>query len=209
MEKAGRVHDGTIHQAQIVVPEDMSGKGTKGRQDLGYNSGGSRRIEIGRTAHDAQHGVFGERTSCPLFPARGMKPAMRRIMVNVEPIDQGNQYVHIEQERHGNSSRSRFTSSIVTGLPSGRRGSRGTPLRVLACRLRGARPFLASVEITSPTLFPSLAASPFAAARTSSSMASVVLMHQSSRINHQKSTANLNPAFPTATAARRSSTAPR
>ncbi len=116
---------------------------------------------------------------------------MRDSVVNVPVIDQSDQHIDIQQKPHGHSSRRRFTISIVTGFPPGRLGSKGTPLRVRKRLCGGSRPFLASPEMTSPTLFPSLSARPLAAARTSSSMASVVLMHQSSSINHRMSKVKL------------------
>ena len=110
------------------------------------------------------------------------------VVLNMCRISQGDQHVHIEQEpSHGNSSRSRRTSSDVTrGLP-GCKGKRGTPLRAFPRESAGRNARLASAEITSPTLFRCVAASSRAAANTSSSIARVVRIMDfsaTSRINN-------------------------
>ncbi|MGB6687149.1 MAG: hypothetical protein WBE76_04840 [Terracidiphilus sp.] len=80
------------------------------------------------------------------------------------------------------------TSSEVTRLLPGRTGSKGTPLRVFRSEGVGRKALRASEEITSPTLFPSVAAISFAAAKTSSSMARVVRMAcPNGSIKHQSS----------------------
>jgi hypothetical protein len=72
-------------------------------------------------------------------------------MLNMRGVNQGDEQVCIQQERHqGNSSRSRLTSSGVTGDASGPVGSSGTPLRVAPQEDEGRNACLASAEITSP-----------------------------------------------------------
>jgi len=79
-----------------------------------------------------------------------------------------------------------FTISSVTGGVSGRVDRRGMPLRSPLLDGR-RRECLASSEMTSPTLRCCWVAIAFAAIRTSSSIAKVVLISASSRINHHAS----------------------
>ncbi len=51
-------------------------------------------------------------------------------MLDMGGIEQRDQYIDVEQKRHGNSSFSWATSSGVTGVASDRNGSNGTPLRI-------------------------------------------------------------------------------
>jgi hypothetical protein len=98
-----------------------------------------------------------------------------RIVLNVHRIDQRGQHVHIEQEdRYGNSSRSSFTISGVTGIAPGRTLSKGTPLRVFRPAAGGRSACRLSAQITSPMVLFCRAAKPLAAACTSSSIVSVV-----------------------------------
>jgi hypothetical protein len=187
VQEPGKFDGRAIQKADIVRPEGVPGQCAQRRQRFRNNRRSAKRICLARVAQDSQNRVLRERTGRKPLAPNGTEPAMCHVVVNVPVIDQSDQHIDVQQKSHGHSSRRRFTISIVTGLPPGRLGSSGTPLRVRNRRRGGSRPFLASTEITSPTLFPSLSASPLAAARTSSSMASVVLTHQSSRISHHAS----------------------
>jgi hypothetical protein len=115
---------------------------------------------------------------------------MRAIMLNVCRIDQCDHNVDVKQiPFQSNSSWSWRTNSEVTLGAPGRTGSSGTPLRVARLDEVGRIDLRASAEITSPTLFRSVAAISLAAARTSSSIASVVRILGSlgENITHQSS----------------------
>jgi hypothetical protein len=91
----------------------------------------AERVRISPMTDDAQHSVFGQWTGRPELASHLCKPVVGGVMVGMRRIDQRNQHVGIEQKCHqGNSSRSWFTNSGVTGVASGRIGKSGTPLRV-------------------------------------------------------------------------------
>jgi hypothetical protein len=97
------------------------------------------------------------------------------VRVNVVRVDERDQNIHVEQKRrHGNSLRSRFINSGVTGVVPGLAGSNGTPFRLEPVFTVGRNAWRASSEMTSPTLLCCRSAIPLAIASTSSSMASVV-----------------------------------
>src|SRR6266700_385275 len=128
-------------------------------------------------SNDPDHAILGERTGRPRFLPGFGKPRMGSVMLHVCRVNQRNQYIDIkEKSNHGNSSRSRCTNSDVTLGPSGLTGRRGTPFRDFLVGSGGRNARRTSVEITSPTLFLSVAAISLAAASTSSSMAKVVRM---------------------------------
>jgi hypothetical protein len=100
---------------------------------------------------------------------------MRKVVLHVRRVDQRNQHIDIQQiARQRSSSRSWRTSSEVTLGLLGLTRSKGTPFLVLPLGSAGRKAWRASDETTSPKLFRCIAASSFAAANTSSSIASVV-----------------------------------
>ena len=150
-------------------------------------------------ANNAHHAILRQGTSSPGNGARCGKPFVSMVMPHVCWIDQRYQQVHVEKKAtHGNSSRSCWTSSDVTRAAPGRTGSKAIPFRVLPSDSEGRNAVRASTEITSPTLFRCEAASSFAAARTSSSIASVVLIFSlplTSIIIHQTSLSQRQPPY--------------
>jgi hypothetical protein len=101
-------------------------------------------------------------------------------------ICQSNEYIDVAQESHGSSSHKAFAISSVTGGASGRGDRSGIPLRSPPLRGR-RRERLASSEMTAPTLRCRWTAIAFAAMRTSSSIANVVLISAALRISHHAS----------------------
>jgi hypothetical protein len=100
---------------------------------------------------------------------------MDAVMMDVSRVYERDQHIHIEQKSHpASSSLKRLTISSVTGAASARRGSSGTPLRVSTGAGLGSRACRANFEIAAPRLMFWPAAKPRAAAKTSSSMATVV-----------------------------------
>ena len=93
------------------------------------------------------------------------------------------EHIHVQKVTgHGCSSRSWFTRSSVAGTAAFRLGRSGMPFRsALLVREPRESPWRASDEITSPMLLCSRSARCLAAARTSSSMASVILMASTRR----------------------------
>ena len=166
----------------------MAGKSSKLCHDSGHCRRRSRRMGIARVPHNAQHTAFRQRTRGPAPSTGGVIPCMRAVMLNVRGIDQGYQHIDIEQvTAQGSSSASSFTISDVTRWLSGRTLRSGIPFRVLPLGVAGRSALRASDEMTSPRLFRSVVASSLAAARTSSSMASVVRIANllTSNILHQ------------------------
>ena len=84
-------------------------------------------------ADDADEAIFREWAGAPAVTGVWAEPVVGRLVVEVLAIDQGDQNIDVQQDAQGSSSRRAFTISRVTGPPSERRGSKGTPLRVAAC----------------------------------------------------------------------------
>jgi len=165
----------TIEKSEVVRPEFVAGKASQAGNHFGHRRRSSWRVRVPRMSDNPEHAVLGQRTGGPCLSAQCREPFMGPVVLNVRRINQGDQDIHIEQKpNQGNSSRSRCTSSEVTGGVPGRTGSRGTPLRVRLPDSAGRNACLASEEITAPTLFRSAAANSLAAASTSSSITRVV-----------------------------------
>ncbi len=139
---------------------------------------------------DSQHAVNGDRARRPTAPTFTLKPLMRKIVVEMIAVNQGNQDIDVEKIAHSSSSRSRLTSSIVITAGFSRAGKSWMPLRnSTGC------PWLAdawialraSSEMIWPMLARSCSALARAKARMSSSMSSVVRMLRAYRIKHQAS----------------------
>lgn len=175
VQKPLRVRVLKVQQGNIVGPESVSGQLSERSQQVGDNRRRAGGIWISRMADNTQNSIFRQWAGRPSSVSPGFKPGVRTVMLHVNGVDQGDQDVHIQQKPgHGNSSRSLCTNSDVTRWAPRRTLSSGTPFRVLAFVSAGDNARLANEEITSPTDFFSIAASSFAALRTSSSIASVV-----------------------------------
>src|SRR3984957_4313505 len=181
-----------VQQRDAIRPELMSGMSQEGGHQCRNGGRCSRRIGVPGMSHDPQHPVFCVWASRPGFLAGLGKPSMCLVMQDMRGVDQGDQHIYVQQEPyHGNSSRNLCTSSEVTREVFAWTGSSGTPFRVFRSISAGRSARRARAEMTSPTLLRSAAASSFAAASTSSSIAKVVRMakqlplfayHQSSYI---------------------------
>src|SRR3990172_8888085 len=88
---------------------------------------------VRRVAQHAHKAVLGDRAGGPALGAMVREPIVRHLVMHVGRIEQGNQYVDVEQydaAHRAYSSRSSLTSAMVIGGEPGRRfGSSGTPLR--------------------------------------------------------------------------------
>src|SRR4051794_1433456 len=111
---------------------------------------------------------------------------MSRGMSNMRGVDQRNQYVHVEQELRGSSSRNAFTISDVTITPALRTGSSGTPLRSLSAA-GGRREERANSDTTSSMVLLVCCAIALAAVSTSSSMVNAVRILNPMNIKHHAS----------------------
>src|SRR5579864_2383295 len=154
-------------------------------------------LRVGRMRQHAEEPVLSQRAGRPADAALLCKPAVGRLVVYVLGVEEGDEDVDIE-ERHAahGSSRRRLTRAMVGfGLPAGRRGRRGTPLRTSAGSA-GSRAVRARSESTLPAVEPRLEAISLIAARMSSSMSNVVRISWS--IAHQASDVNVGLAGPSA-----------
>jgi hypothetical protein len=165
-----------VGNAEIVWPERVAGQSANRDKRLEYCARWSRRVWVLRMPDNSDKAVLCERARSESLVTYPCKPLVRLVVLDVCRINKGNEHVDVQQvDGHGSSSRSWLTSSGVTGVAPRRLASSGTPFRsVRPGRVPLARPCLASVEITSPTLLWSRSARCLAAARTSSSMARVV-----------------------------------
>jgi hypothetical protein len=97
------------------------------------------------------------------------EPLVSPLVLHVRRVDQGDQYIHVEQAaHHGSSSRSRWTISEVTGDEPLRTVSKGIPFRFRGGGA-GVSPFRASAKMISPIVLFSRTAISLAALSTSSS----------------------------------------
>src|ERR1700674_563942 len=126
---------------------------------------------IGGMQEDAQQSVFGQRASCPAQGAMVREPAMSGLVVNVIGVEERDENIDVKQRcATHESSRRRLTRAMVgLGLPAGRRGRSGTPLRIDGGSA-GSMAFRANSESTLPAVVPRLDAMSLIASRMSSSM---------------------------------------
>src|SRR5262245_30107911 len=82
-------------------------------------------------ARNADEAVLRDGTGSPFLASSRRKPDVGRVVIDVHRVGQGKQQVDVQQVGgHGASSRSRLTSSRVTGPAFGWTGKSGTPSRV-------------------------------------------------------------------------------
>ncbi len=175
-----------VKQADIVRPEFVPRMGQQAGHGLDDRGWCSRRPDISRAPCYSNHPILSDRTGGPDAPADPAKPNVRVVVPDMVPIDKGNEYIYVEEKSvHGRSSSSCRTNSVVIFFAPSRVGNSRIPFRVFLAGVEGDNALRASEEITSPTLFRCVSASSFAAMRTSSSIAKVVLTDSSTkRITH-------------------------
>ena len=107
IEKARRMDVAAIEQADGVRPELVSWMSKKDFHQFGNGGWCSGRIWIAGMSNDSQHSVFGKGAGSPSLCTGAFKPFMCLVMLNMQRIDEGNEYVHVQQETcHCKSSRS-------------------------------------------------------------------------------------------------------
>jgi hypothetical protein len=107
IQKSRRIHILLIKQRYLIGPKCMARQFSQGSQNLGYGRRRTGRIRVSGMADDSQYSVFGQRAGGPGMLSFGSKPLVCPVVLNVRGIDQGNQYIDIQQKScQGNSSRS-------------------------------------------------------------------------------------------------------
>jgi hypothetical protein len=141
---------------------------------------------IGNYPHKA---IFGERTSRPPRLAASLEPTVGCVVMDMDRIEESDKDIDVQECDHAlySWSRSRLTSSMLTGRSPGRFGSNGTPLRMAGGASEGRKDCRASSESTLPVEVLRNAAISLAAERTSSSISNVVRMEKGYRITHRVS----------------------
>ena len=118
-QEAVGIDSACIEQAYVVWPELMAREPTQigeGFHDARWSAG---RIAVAGMPDDSGNAILGHRAGGPMTRPILEQPAVNIQMEFVDWIDQGDQKIHIQQERHRSSSRRRLTCSSVTGeLPS-------------------------------------------------------------------------------------------
>ena len=132
----------------------MTGQRAKARHHIGSHTWRADAIGVLGVTDDADDPVFGQRAACPVPPTGCLEPHMRNIVMDVNRIDQCDQYVAIKQMgAQRDSSRNALTTSSVTGPALAVTGISGTPPRDFAEAGSGRNDWLASSDTTSPRGF--------------------------------------------------------
>jgi hypothetical protein len=84
-------------------------------------------VRIARVRDDPYHSVLHQWAGRPTIERFGAEPVMGRVVAYVGGVDQSDQHVQIEQERHADSSRNALTTASVTRAVSRLTGNSGMP----------------------------------------------------------------------------------
>jgi hypothetical protein len=182
-----RADQARIAEGCGIGPERVVTAFTKAREALYCISDSCSPTRIRGIGNHPHQAILSERASRPPCLAARLEPMMGCIMMDMDRIKESDKDVHVQECDHApySWSRSRLTSSMLTGCSPGRFGRRGTPLRVAGAAFEGRRDCRASSESTLPVEVLRNAAISFAAKRTSSSISSVVRIGKGYRITHQ------------------------
>jgi hypothetical protein len=141
----------------VIGPERMAAAAAECLQALEHESRLDRPRRVDRMREHAKQPVLGKRTCRPTCGTMIREPAMRGFVVNVIGVEQGDEDVDVEERHtaHGSSLRLLTRAMVGFGLPAGRRGRSGTPLRT-AGGFEGSKALRASAERTLPAVVPRL-----------------------------------------------------
>jgi hypothetical protein len=142
-----------VSEGDVIGPETMPAAAAEGPEVLEQGHHLGRGLRVGRIPQHAEEPVLGQWARGPAASAVFCEPVVSRLVVNVIRIEKRHQDVDVEERdsTHG-SSRRRFTRAIVgLGLPAGRRGKSGTPLRTSG-GATGSNAFRASSDSTCPAV---------------------------------------------------------
>jgi len=128
-QQAVWVDSSLIKQADVVWPELVARIIDETGQQRGYDGRAAGRIGVTRIPDNANQSVFRKRARRPGLTAYRSKPGLRFLMMHIGGIDQGDQYIYVQQIGHGVSSISSLIKSSVADFAPGCMGSNGTPFR--------------------------------------------------------------------------------
>src|SRR5580704_1852922 len=142
-----------IKKRDVVSPELMAAESAQDLNQLRDRSWRSRGVRVASMSDNTNDSILCQRASSPGPFALRREPVVSIVMLHVGGVDEGDQYIDVEQKPgHGSSSWSWRTNSDVTRGAPGRTASSGMPLRVRRAGEAGRKAVRASDEITSPTL---------------------------------------------------------
>ena len=102
LQQPGSIDADWMEQADRIGPELVLGMADQFGHHGRHHRRRPRTVGVARLAQDPQHGVLGERAGGPAVGLSGGEPAMGWLVMDMAPIQQGDQHVHIEQgNTHG------------------------------------------------------------------------------------------------------------
>jgi hypothetical protein len=119
-----------VGDADLVRPELVSCQATDGHQRLDNGARWTWGIRVPWMTDYPDEAILRKWAGCETPVTNSREPSVSLVVLHMRWINESYQDVHVQQEhRHGSSSRSWFTSSMVTGVAPRRLGRSGTPLR--------------------------------------------------------------------------------